>query len=122
MTQAGQYRRRVDIERPVRTRDSSGGNVTTWSPVWTRVPCKIGATVGKETTGAQQLLSDVTWRIAFRWRPGLDATMRCVEYLNAEHTQSTVYNVEAVLPDATNRREITLLCRTRDADGFRADG
>lgn len=122
MTQAALYRRRVDIQRQIKTRDSMGGVVVEWQTSWPGVPCSIKAWVGKETFGAQQVMADVTWRVAFRWRPDLDATMRCVEYLNAAHTESTVYNVEAILPDATNRREITLLCRTREADGFRSDG
>lgn len=123
MTQAALYRRRLDIQRQVtKTRDTMGGAVPNWITVWRDVPCRMSATTGKEVFGAQQVLTDVTWRIAFRWRPGLDAKMRCVEYLNPARTESTVYNVEAVLPDATNRREVTLLCRTRGAQGFRSDG
>lgn len=124
MPQAGAYRRRVDIEQQVQTKDSTGSVVPTWSALWKAVPCSINQFQGrgKEGFAAQQVQADVEWKIAFRWRPGLDASMRCVEYFDAARTTSTVYNVEAVLPDPTNRRQITLLCRTRLSEGFRTDG
>jgi len=122
MAQAGKYRRRVDIQSQVQTKDSTGSVVPTWETIWSAVPCSINQFQGRghESFAAHQ--ADVEWKIAFRWRPGLDASMRVVEYLNAQRTASTIYNVEAVLPEATNRREITLLCRTRESEGFRADG
>jgi SPP1 family predicted phage head-tail adaptor len=124
MAQAGAYRRRVDVEQQVQTKDSTGSVVPTWAALWKDVPCSINQFQGrgKEGFAAQQVQADVEWKIAFRWRPDLDASMRCVEYLDAARTKSTVYNVEAVLPDATNRRQITLLCRTRLSEGFRTDG
>jgi SPP1 family predicted phage head-tail adaptor len=124
MAQAGSYRRRVDIEQQIQTKDSTGSVVPTWQPIWKAVPCSINQYQGRghEVFAAQQVQADVTWKISFRWRPDIDASMRIVEYLDAAHTKSTVYNVEAVLPDATNRREITTICRTRLSAGFRTDG
>ena len=124
MAQAGSYRRRADIEQQVQTKDSTGSIVPTWKTLWRNVPCSINQFQGRghEAFAAQQVQADVEWKIAFRWRPDLDASMRVVEYLDAARTKSTVYNVEAVLPDKTNRREITLLCRTRLSEGFRSDG
>ena len=124
MPQAGAYRRRVDIEQQVQTKDSTGSVVPTWKAIWKTVPCSINQFQGRghEAFAAQQVQADVEWKIEFRWRPLLDASMRVVEYLDAARTKSTVYNVEAVLPDTTNRRRITLLCRTRLSEGFRSDG
>lgn len=124
MAQAGTYRRRVDIQQQVETQDTTGSVTPTWKTIWPDVPCSITQFQGRghETMAAQQVQADVEWKIAFRWRPALDASMRCVEYLDAARTQTALYNVEAVLPDPTNRREITLLCRTRLAEGFRTDG
>lgn len=124
MTQAGTYRRRVDIQQQAGVKDTTGSIIPTWKTIWPRVPCSINQFQGRghEVMSAQQTQSDVEWKVAFRWRPDLDASMRCVEYLDADRTKSTVYNIEAVLPDATNRREIVLLCRTRLSEGFRSDG
>lgn len=125
MSQAGEYRRRVDVERQVQTKDSTGSVVPTWQPAWRDVPCSINQFQGRGHEGfaAQQVQADVEWKIAFRWRPDLDASMRCLEYPGGDRARPpTIYNVEAVLPDATNRREITLMCRTRLAEGFRSDG
>lgn len=124
MAQAGSYRRRVDVEQQVQTKDTTGSVVPTWLVIWKAVPCSINQYQGRghESFAAQQVQADVTWKIAFRWRPDIDASMRLVEYLDAERTKSTVYNVEAVLPDATNRVELTLICRTRLSEGFRSDG
>jgi SPP1 family predicted phage head-tail adaptor len=124
MAQAGAYRRRVDIEQQVQTKDSTGSVVPTWAALWKDVPCSINQFQGRsrEEFAAQQVQADVEWKIAFRWRPDLDASMRVVEYLNAARTKSMIYNIEGVLPDATNRRQIVLLCRTRLSEGFRSDG
>lgn len=115
-------RRRVDVQKQVQTKDSTGSVVPTWVTVWSNVPCAIQQVRGREYFTAQQTQADVGWTVSMRWRPGLDAAMRCVEYTNEERTTQTVYNVEAVLPDVTNRRNLDLLCRTVLNDGFRADG
>lgn len=124
MSQAGKYRRRIDIEEQVQTKDTTGSVVPTWKALWRGVPCSINQFQGRGREGfaAQQVQADVEWKIAFRWRPDLDASMRCVEYLGGDRAKPFVYNIEAVLPDATNRREIELLCRTRLSEGFRTDG
>lgn len=124
MPQAGSYRRRVDIEQQAGVKDTTGSIVPTWKVLWRSVPCSINQFQGRghEVMAAQQTQADVEWKVAFRWRPDLDESMRLVEYLDDAKTRSRVYNIEAVLPDATNRREITLLCRTRLSEGFRTDG
>ena len=124
MAQAGAYRRRVDIQHQVQTQDTTGSVVSTWKTIWPDVPCSINQYQGRghEAYAAQQVQADVEWKISFRWRPDLDASMRAVEYLDARRTKSTVYNIEAVLPDPTNRRQIMVLCRTRLSEGFRSDG
>lgn len=120
MAQAGAYRRRVHIQQQVAVKDSTGGIVPTWKTIWPDVPCSILPYRPKEIFEAQQVNSQLTWKIGFRWRPDLDASMRLVEFPRSNNP--TIYNVEGVMPDATNRREIALLCRTRDQEGFKTDG
>lgn len=122
MAQAGSYRRRMDIQKQVTVKDTTGNGVPSWQTIWSAVPCSVAPWRSSESFSAQQTQADVQWRIAFRWRPGLDASMRLVERSAASGSAPLVYNIESVMSDATDRREISLLCRTRLGEGFRSDG
>lgn len=117
------YRRRVDIQQRVVVKDSFGGTKDdTWKTIWPAVPCAIEALSGRELFLAQQVQSDATYKISFRWRPGIDATMRLRHSSGTTPQAYDYYNIEAVIPDDTNRRTLELLCRLRINDGFRKDG
>lgn len=119
--QAGSFRRRVDIEYQVQTKDSTGSVVPTWTVVFRSVPCSITAWRGRESFLANQVQSDVTWKVLFRFLPDLDASMRCVEYLSPDRKKRVIYNIESVMPD-NDGMNVELLCRTRLTEGFRSDG
>lgn len=121
--QAGELRRRIDIQAPKETKDSTGNPIPGWNTVFRSVPCSINSIQGREYFAAQQIQSDITNRIVMRWQPGLlDTTMRAIEYTNAAKTEFTIYNIEAVLPDETGRLTYTLMCRSRLNEGFRKNG
>lgn len=122
MTQKGNFRRHLYIQQQIPTKDSTGSVVPTWKTIWSAVPCSVEAWRGQEVFQAQQVQEKTTWKVTFNWRPNLDASMRCIEYTNQQRTEYLIYNIEAVMPDVTNRREIQLMCTTRLEDGFRSDG
>jgi head-tail adaptor len=119
---SGAYRRRVSIQSQVPAPDTVGGQSVIWKTLWPDVPCSIEQFRNREYFAAQQMQADAGWTITIRWRPGLDTTMRCIEYTNQARTEFTIYNIEGVAPDATGRRDIDLNCRTVLNEGFRTDG
>lgn len=121
--QAGSLRRRITIQKPVEVRDAAGGFTPSWADVAKNIPAAIESVNGREYFSAVQIQSDITTVITIRWRPQvIDATMRVTHYLDNTETGFEVYNIESVLPDMTGRSFIKLMCRRRDAQGYRADG
>lgn len=120
MAHAGAYRRRVDIQWQKLVQDSTGSAVPTWKTRWYAVPCSILVYRGNEGFDAAQVDAYVTFKVTFRYRPDIDATMRLVEHLPGQ--PDTLYNIEAVYPDISGRRDVTVLCKVRLTEGFRSDG
>lgn len=121
--QPGTLRRRIDIQVLGTTKDSFGGIIQKWNTVFADVPCSIESISGREYFAAQQVQSSISVRITMRWRPGtIDPTMRAINYKDQAHTIFDVYNIEAVIPDLTGRRELVLMCTQRFNDGFMKDG
>lgn len=121
--QPGTLRHRIDIQMPTSTKDSFGGIMPGWLTLFANVPCSIEAISGREYFAAQQVQSSISARIVIRWRSGnIDSTMRAIKYTDQAHKTFNVYNIEAVLPDLTGRRELTLMCTQRFDDGSRKDG
>lgn len=93
--------------------DSDDGLVTeTWEDAYgVRFPVEIQPLSGRELVAAQAVQSKVSTRIRSRSITGLEAAMRVVH-------GSTVYNIEAVVPDPLSGREwVTLLCSSGVNDG-----
>lgn len=109
-------RHRVDIEEPVVELDSEGRQVEDWGSVLTSdeaadlLPAEIVPLSGREFVAAQAVQAGVTTRITIRWRAGIKAAMRVVH-------GADVYNIKAVLPDATLRRHLTLMCEVGVNEG-----
>lgn len=104
MISAGKLRHRVVLERQIHSRDEHGGVVVTWSTeaeLW----AEIVPLSGREFIAAQATQAGVNTRITIRWREGVTPAMR------VRHGQD-IYNIQAVLPDATLRGHITLMCET----------
>ena len=100
---AARLRHRITIEVMTVIRDEIGGVQEVWTPLHASVPADIVPLSGREFIAAQSTQSLVTTRITIRYQPGILPAMRL------RHGTST-YNVEAVLPDPTLRRHLTLMC------------
>lgn len=98
-------RHRITIESLTIIRDVIGGVQEVWTPVHASVPADIVPLSGREFIAAQSTQSLVTTRITIRYQPGILPAMRLV------HGTDT-YNIEAVLPDPSLRRHLTLMCST----------
>lgn len=124
VVQAGKYRHRVTIQRPIQVQDSTGAAIPDWEDIAVDVRAAIESLSGREFMTAQQVQADVTTKISFRWRPHIDATMRILHVLdpNCSPEDVEVYNIEYALPDETGRKEIVCYCRIRLNQGFRSDG
>lgn len=124
VVQAGKYRRRITIQRPIQVQDTTGGAVPSWVNVAVNVRAAIEPLSGREWFVAQQVQNDVTTQISFHWRPGIDPTMRILHALNLNSSppEVEIFNIESITTDATGRKEIKCMCRTRLNSGFRTDG
>lgn len=116
--QAGKYRHRITIQKPVEDPDNNG------EPKWVNVLINIRAAIeplnGREFFAASQVQNDVTTKIAFRYRDGITGDMRILH--KKQGCDAEIYNIESVMPDATFNKEIVCWCRVRLAKGFRTNG
>lgn len=102
---APRLRHRLDIEAMTIMRDEHGGVQEIWTPVHSNVPADIIPVRGQEFIAAQSVQSQVTTRITIRHLAGIKPSMRL-------RHGSDIYNLEAVLPDPSLRRHLTLMCST----------
>ena len=107
---AGPLRHRLIIQQKVETKsDVTGELLVSWkkfADVWG----EIVSLSGKEYLAAQQIKSQVTSRARIRIIDGVVPTMRIV-------FKNTYYNIAAVLPDRTFRRELVLMLDQGVNDG-----
>lgn len=124
VVQAGKYRRRVTIQKPIQVQDSTGGAIPDWEDFAVDIRASIDPLTGKQTFFAQQIQADITDSISFRYRPGVDQSMRILHTLDwdASPPEVEIFSIESVMMDSTGRKEITCLCRKRMNQGFRSDG
>lgn len=119
---SGQYRHRVILLRRVDTQGQSGQVVHTYEPFASSVPARIAPVSGREFFAAAQVQSEVTTRIAIRWRKDVDETCRVMHITDNSVSPPTsdVYDIKAALPDEkTGRRELVLMCTKNEAEGWR---
>ena len=98
-------RHRVTIEQVTETRDADGGVVTAWATLHSKVPAEIVPLSGREFVAAQAAQAGITARMTIRYVAGITPKMRVVH-------GADIYNIEAVLPDPTLRRHLTLMVST----------
>lgn len=119
---AAKYRHRVTLQQRNNVQDSTGAvTVDSWKDVvgMEKIPAEVAPLTGRELVAAQQIQSEVDTQITFRWRPGVTSSLR-VLWISSAGRQ--VYSINAVIADPTNRKELTLLCTARAAEGYRSDG
>lgn len=93
---AGRLRHRISIEQRQEFQDTNGDTVVSWVPFLTNISAEIVPLSAREfiESGARQ--AEVTARIVIRYRPGIDAKMRCVHVAKGI---TTIYNIQGVLRD-----------------------
>ena len=108
---ANKLRHRVDIQSLGHVIDSqTGARSDAWTNFLTKEPASIAPLSGREFIAAQSIQAGVTTRITIRKHDGILPSMRVLH-------NGTVYNIQAVLPDATLERHITLMCSSGVNDG-----
>lgn len=101
---APRLRHRVDIQNFATTQDSNTGAVVdAWTDFDTDVPAEIMPMSGREFLAAQSIQAGVNTKIVIRYQDGVLPRMRVVH-------GSTIYNIQAVLPDPSLKRHLTLMC------------
>ena len=99
MIPTGEMDKRVQLQSPVVSKDTSGGadkTYTTYATVWAR----IRSLSGKEFLAAQQVDSNINYEITIRQRVDVTASHRVVE-------GSRVFDIRAPLSDDWDTR---LMC------------
>jgi SPP1 family predicted phage head-tail adaptor len=102
----GMMKDRILIERPVNTRDDTGGQVTTWAPmthaggtVWARRLTEKAV----ETFSGAALLGKIDLGFAIRYWPG-----HALDQMHRFTHEGRVFNVSSVV-ESERRQELILL-------------
>lgn len=122
---SGKLRHRVTIERATDTRSPTGAVGTTYAPWLTRIAAQVlpagEAASGRESFVSAQIQAVVDTRIRIRYRDGITAKMRVRrERGPGSPTDVELWDIEAVLEADSRKSELWLMCKRRDADGYRS--
>lgn len=110
MAAAGRLRHIVELQELVNELDSDGTTVSTWLH-FSMERAEISPLSGRELIAARAVQAKVNTRIVMRFRPFVVPTMRVLH-------GSTIYDIEAVIPDPdSGRRWLTLLCSSGVNEG-----
>lgn len=101
--QAGRLRHRVVIQQATESQNGFGEVTRSWS-TYATVWAAVEPLQGQEFLDGRQLEAAVDTRIRIRHRSGVTQRMRATW---SGHT----YDVQSVIADATNRRQMLLMCR-----------
>lgn len=99
---AGQLRNKVALQQLTEDQDEIGQPVTTWTNV-ASVYADIRHQTGLESLKGDAVASIVKASIRIRHREGVTAGMRVLH-------GTTVYDIEAVLPDVAKNAYVDLVC------------
>lgn len=117
---AGPLRHRVTIQRNLNARAGSGAVKDEFEDWLVRIAAAVEPITGAERWVQAQPVSDITARIRVRYRDGITAKMRVThQRAPGSPTLIDIYDIEAVVPADGRKVELHLLCRKRDAEGFR---
>jgi head-tail adaptor len=117
--QSGKLQHLITIQRPVPTQ-SEGGDV---DQAWENVPgfARIFAEVLPDRAGeffaSRQLQATRNALIRLYYQPGLDETMRVVHHVRPGIDE--YWDIEGVVPFQYRQVELRLMCKWRDAEGYR---
>lgn len=101
---AGDLNRRITIQRQPTGQDASGQPITgPWETVG-QAWASIRSPTGLGAIKADVPVSEVRVSIRVRWRTDVERGMRALH-------GTTVYAIDAVLPDMARREHVDLVCR-----------
>lgn len=115
---AGTLRNRVVLQSRTETQGSTGEVTWTWADV-DEVWAAIEPISGREYFAAQQVQSSTDTRIRIRYRHGVTSKMRVKYEEPGSPMYTRYYEIESVINVREGRRELHLMCREREADGWR---
>lgn len=119
---SGLLDKRISIQKMVKSQNETREVIERFVEVIS-VWASIEPLSGREFFTAQQIQGDVSTRIRIRHHEGLNRTMRVVYRRVAGPPEVfDVFEVDTVLPNMEDRREMFLMCRKIDSEGFRVDG
>lgn len=101
---------RVTLQNRVYAKDSDGNDELTWVDFVTNEPAEVAFLSGREFIAARSNQSQVVARATINWRSGITPSMRLI-------FDGQLYNIEAVLPDPSARRWLTLMLNGGVSDG-----
>lgn len=108
---AQRLRHRANVEALVVLRDPvTGAKTEEFVPYLIGEPMEIFPLSGSEFVAAAATQAGVSTRITMRWNPQTKASDRIVH-------DGAIYDIAAVLPDFTNRKWLTVMCRSGVNDG-----
>lgn len=119
---SGALRFEVRIQRRVDTQDSAGQVVHTYTDLGSDFAA-VEDLSQREFAAVQQVQAEATTRIRMRYRPDIDETCRIIQTVDYDSpVTEKVYDVlgPPTVDVKTGRREITMLCAQRRADGWRS--
>lgn len=118
---SGRYRHKVVLLRRSDDPQSSGQvahSFVEFARVWAEV-CPIA---GREFFAAAQVQSEVTTKVAIRFRDDVDETCRVGQVIRPQDSPPLYqfFDIQSVITDEkTNRRGLMLMCVKREAEGWR---
>lgn len=107
--QAGKLRHRIVLQSGSASQDSFGQGTFTWSAIaGGTVYASVEALSGREFLDSRQIEAQVDYRVRIRWRNDVTEQTRIswTDPMSVAH----VFEIRAVLPDATHRRQLELMC------------
>lgn len=117
---AGKYRHRIEIQSPTRIVSESGATKEAYAELL-KCWAEVKALAPREFWAAQQIQSEISTKIALRYRPGIHSKCRILHRrVPGSPDLVDVYDIEGPPVIDTHKREIVLNCVRRDAKGFRA--
>ncbi|RZZ81401.1 phage head closure protein [Pseudoxanthomonas winnipegensis] len=102
---SGKYPHRIDLLARGLQKDQFGDEVETWTTWAPSVPADVHPLSGREFIEAGADQAQLKARIQIPYKPGVESTMRVVH-------DGVEYGIQAVLPDPTARRHLTLMVST----------
>ena len=112
---AGRLTQRITLQTRTETQNTFGETTWTWTDLDT-VWAAVEPLTGTERIAAAQVQSQSDIRIRIRHRDDLTTKHRVKHTV---HGTARYYEIEVVIPVLHKRREVHLMCKEREADGWR---